>query len=126
MLLQGQLDQEMHFQLLRHALRRMTAASDQDTKNLTDAALFAHSQLTHDVGSVMSAAMMIRRQIWLAQTSLPENIKRKFTNLPVVTVAPSSGPWLTLSLALQGRCARAPSTHANYRQSWKLFEACYN
>lgn len=40
------------------ALSRMAAACDRDTENTIDAALSAHSQLTHDVSSVMSAAMI--------------------------------------------------------------------
>lgn len=40
------------------ALRRLAAACDRDTENTIDAALSAHSQLTHDVSSVMSAAMI--------------------------------------------------------------------
>ncbi|XP_037637109.1 uncharacterized protein LOC119494940 [Sebastes umbrosus] len=70
--------------LLLAALRRTASAGDQDTRNLIDAALSTHSQLTRDIGSAMSSAMMARRQIWLAQTTLPENIRKELTNMPVV------------------------------------------
>ncbi|XP_074466146.1 uncharacterized protein LOC141752269 [Sebastes fasciatus] len=70
--------------LLLAALRRSASAGDQDTRNLIDAALSTHSQLTRDIGSAMSSAMMARRQIWLAQTTLPENIRKELTNMPVV------------------------------------------
>ena len=57
--------------------------ADRDTKNLVDSALSAHSQLTRGVGVAMSSAMMSRRQIWLAQTTLPENFKKGLTNMQV-------------------------------------------
>lgn len=68
----------------RVGLRRTAAAGHPDTKALIDAALSAHSQLIHDVGSVMSLAMMTRRQVWLVHMTLPENIRKELTTLPVV------------------------------------------
>lgn len=70
--------------ILLAALRRTANPEDQDTMSLIDSALVTHSQLTRDVGVVMSSAMMSRRQIWLAQTSLPENIRKELTNMPIV------------------------------------------
>ena len=52
--------------------------------SLIDSSLVTHSQLTRDVGVVMSSAMMSRRQIWLTQTSLPEDIRKELTNIPIV------------------------------------------
>lgn len=70
--------------ILLAALRKTVSAEDQDSKNLVDSALAAHSQLTRDVGDAMSSAVLCRRQIWLAQTSLPETIRSELMNLPVV------------------------------------------
>ncbi|KAK0151149.1 hypothetical protein N1851_007723 [Merluccius polli] len=70
--------------ILLAALRRTANPEDQDTMSLIDSALVTHSQLTRDVGVVMSSAMMSRRQIWLAQTSLPENIRKELTHMPIV------------------------------------------
>ncbi|KAK0143607.1 hypothetical protein N1851_018267 [Merluccius polli] len=63
------------------------AGSDQkicEPCHLVDSALTVHSQLTRDVGAAMSATVMARRQIWLAQTSLPEGVSRDLTRMPVV------------------------------------------
>ena len=70
--------------ILMAALRRTANPEDQDTMSLIDSTLVTHSQLTRDVGVVMSSAMMSRRQNWLAQTSLPENIRKELTNMPIV------------------------------------------
>lgn len=65
------------------ALRRTLSPDDQDARALVDAALSSHSQLTRDVGDAMGSAVLCRRQVWLAQTSLPEGIKQELLNLPV-------------------------------------------
>ncbi|CAL8362128.1 unnamed protein product [Arctogadus glacialis] len=57
--------------------------ADGDAMGLVEAALSAHSQLTRDVGDSMAAAVLCRRQVWLAQTSLPEAIRTELLNLPV-------------------------------------------
>ncbi|CAL8255622.1 unnamed protein product [Boreogadus saida] len=57
--------------------------ADVDAMCLVEAALSAHSQLTRDVGDSMAAAVLWRRQVWLAQTSLPEAIRTELLNLPV-------------------------------------------
>lgn len=49
-----------------------------------DSALVTHAQLTRDICAAMSSAMMSPRQIWLAQTPLPESIRKKLTNMPIV------------------------------------------
>ena len=49
--------------ILLVALRRTANPEDQDTMSLIDSTLVTHSQLTRDVGVVMSSAMMSRRQI---------------------------------------------------------------
>lgn len=69
--------------LLLAAIRKTSLAESQDTRNLVDAALSAHAQLTRDIGAAMSSAILARRQIWLAQTGLPDGIKRELTNMPV-------------------------------------------
>ncbi len=69
--------------ILLQALRRTAITRDQDTRNLIEAALSAHSQLTRDSGAAMSSVTMARRPFWLAQMNLPENIKRELTNMPV-------------------------------------------
>ena len=68
--------------VLLAAIRKITSAGDQDTRDLVDVALSAHAQLTRDVGAAMSA-ILTRRQIWLAQTTLPDGIKRELINMPV-------------------------------------------
>ena len=65
------------------ALRRTLDPADGDAMGLVEAALSAHSQLTRDVGDSMAAAVLCRRQVWLAQTSLPEAIRTELLNLPV-------------------------------------------
>lgn len=70
--------------ILLAALRKTVSADDQDSRNLVDSALAAHSQLTRDVGEAMSSAVLCRRQVWLAQTSLPETIRSELMNLPVI------------------------------------------
>ncbi len=66
------------------ALRKVISSGDRDALNLVDAALITHSQLTQDIGASMSSAILARRQIWLAQTSLLETIKKELTNMPVM------------------------------------------
>ncbi|CAL8287194.1 unnamed protein product [Gadus morhua 'NCC'] len=65
------------------ALRRTLDPADGDAMGLVEAALSAHAQLTRDVGDSMAAAVLCRRQVWLAQTSLPEAIRTELLNLPV-------------------------------------------
>lgn len=61
------------------ALRKVISSEDRDASNLVDAALITHSQLTQDIDASMSSAILARRQIWLAQTSLPETIRKELT-----------------------------------------------
>ncbi|CAL8383491.1 unnamed protein product [Arctogadus glacialis] len=42
------------------------------------------SPMTRDVGSAMSPAILARRQIWLAQTALPEGVRAELINMPVL------------------------------------------
>ncbi|XDV45568.1 hypothetical protein PO909_013648 [Leuciscus waleckii] len=70
--------------ILLASLRKTFSAEDQDSRNLVDSALAAHSQLTRDVKDAMSSAELCRSQVWLAQTSLPETIRNKLMNLPVI------------------------------------------
>ncbi|KAK0138023.1 hypothetical protein N1851_025751 [Merluccius polli] len=65
------------------SLRKTLSRDDQDARALLDAALSSHAQLTRDVGDAMGSAVLCRRQVWLAQTSLPEPIKQELLNLPV-------------------------------------------
>lgn len=69
--------------VLLAAVRKSTGTDDQDTKELLDAALSALAQMTRDIGSAMSSATLARRQVWLAQTALPEVVKRELINMPV-------------------------------------------
>ena len=48
-----------------------------------DAALSSLAQMTRDVGSAMSSATLARRQIWLAQTTLPVDVKKELISMPV-------------------------------------------
>ena len=80
--------------------RRSVGPEDPDTLSLVDSALTVHSQLTRDVGAAMSATVVAQRQIWLAQTSLPEGVSRDLTRIPVVpgrVFHPDSQPSLALS-----------------------------
>lgn len=70
--------------ILLAAIRKSVSPEDHDTMSLVDSALIAHSQLTRDVGMAMSSAVLARRQVWLAQTSLPEGIRRDLSKMPVV------------------------------------------
>ncbi|KAK0154023.1 hypothetical protein N1851_003886 [Merluccius polli] len=65
------------------SLRKTLSRDDQDARALLDAALSSHAQLTRDVGDAMGSAVLCRRQVWLAQTALPEPIKQELLNLPV-------------------------------------------
>lgn len=66
------------------ALRKVVNTEERDVMNLIDTALITHSQLTRDIGASMSSAILARRQIWLAQTDLPETIRRELTSMPVI------------------------------------------
>lgn len=66
------------------ALRKVVNKEERDVMSLIDTALITHSQLTRDIGASMSSAILARRQIWLAQTSLPDAIRKDLTNMPVV------------------------------------------
>ena len=70
--------------VLLAAVRKTVGAGDQDTKDLMDAALSALAQMTRDVGSAMSSATRAHRQIWLAQTALPEGVRAELINMPVL------------------------------------------
>ena len=52
--------------------------------SLVDSALITPSQLTRDVGAAMSSAVLARRQVWLAQTSLPEGVRKDLIKMAVV------------------------------------------
>jgi hypothetical protein len=65
------------------SLRKLINPDDQDIMGLVDAALVTHAQLTRDIGASMSSAILSRRQIWLAQTSLPDTIRKELTYMPV-------------------------------------------
>ena len=77
------------------AVRKTAGAGDQDTK---DAALSALAQTTRDVGLAMSSATLARRQIWLAQTALPD-AKRELV-------------YVTLNMAIQTGNVFHPNTQA--------------
>ena len=62
--------------ILLAAIRKTLGPEDQDTMSLVDSALITHSQLTRDVGAAMSSAVLARRQVWLAQTSLPKGVRK--------------------------------------------------
>lgn len=66
------------------ALRKTLSLDDYVSRALVDAALSSHSQLTHDLGDVMASAVLCHRQVWLAQTSLPDAIRQELLNLPMV------------------------------------------
>ncbi|CAL8253179.1 unnamed protein product [Boreogadus saida] len=70
--------------VLLAAVRKTVGAGDQDTKDLMDTALSALAQMTRDVGSAMSSAILAHRQIWLAQTALPESVRAELINMPVL------------------------------------------
>lgn len=65
------------------SLRKLINPEDRDIMGLVDAALVTHAQLTRDIGASMSSAILSRRQIWLAQTSLPDTIRKELTYMPV-------------------------------------------
>ena len=71
--------------ILLAATRISVGPEDPDTLSLVDSALTVHSQLTRDVGAAMSATVMAQRQIWLAQTFLPEGVSRDLTRMPVAS-----------------------------------------
>ncbi|CAL8333798.1 unnamed protein product [Arctogadus glacialis] len=68
------------------AVRKTVGADDQDTKDLMDTALSALAQMTRDVGSAMSWAILARRQIWPAQAALPEGVRAELINMPDIAV----------------------------------------
>ena len=98
--------------ILLAATRRSVGPEDPDTLSLVDSALTVHSQLTRDVGAAMSATVMAQRQIWLAQTSLPEGVSRDLTRMPVVpgdfTLTPSACLKRQSSLVVRGSQSVAP------------------
>ena len=65
------------------AVRKTVGAGDQDTKDLMDTALSALAQMTRDVGSAISSAILARKQIWLAQIALLEGVRGELINMPV-------------------------------------------
>ena len=70
--------------LLLAALDRTIGAEDTDSRALINAAVLAHSQLTRDIGATMASAVVARRQVWLAQTTLPSNVRKELREHPVV------------------------------------------
>lgn len=44
--------------------------------NLTDGTLVTHTQVTRDMGVAISLAMLACWQLWLAQTTLSESIRK--------------------------------------------------
>lgn len=72
--------------------------------SLIESTLIAHAKLTRDVGASMSLAMLAHRQIWLAQTSLPENMKKDLTNM--------SGSFIQ-SLGVYWKRQRSPAAQEN-------------
>ena len=77
--------------ILLAAIRKTLGPEDQDTMSLVDSALITHSQLTRDVGAAMSSAVLARRQVWLAQTSLPEGVRKDLIKMAVVFHPDSQG-----------------------------------
>ena len=69
--------------VLLAAVRKTVGAGDQDTKDLMDTALSALAQMTRDVGSAISSAILARKQIWLAQIALLEGVRGELINMPV-------------------------------------------
>ncbi|CAL8391684.1 unnamed protein product [Gadus morhua 'NCC'] len=57
------------------ALRRTLDPADGDAMGLVEAALSAHSQLTRDVGDLMAAAVLCRRQSQLDQGKAVSTVK---------------------------------------------------
>ncbi|XP_037611715.1 uncharacterized protein LOC119479819 [Sebastes umbrosus] len=75
--------------------RDLPAYEEHQTDHPDAISLYAQGSLLEDEGhpeiaeeshclSLSHTAMMARRQIWLAQTTLPENIRKELTNMPVV------------------------------------------
>ncbi len=57
----------------------MISQEDWDVLGLVEAALATHVQLSRDIGASMSCAILSHRQIWFAQTSLPDNFRKELT-----------------------------------------------
>ena len=70
--------------ILLAAIIKTLGPEDQDNMSLVDSALVTHSQLTREVGAAMSSAVLARRQVWLAQTSLPEGVRKDLIKMAVV------------------------------------------
>lgn len=62
--------------ILLATIRKTVSAEDPDILSLVEAALMAHAQLTSDVCAAIPSDLLARRQVWLAQTSLPENVSK--------------------------------------------------
>ncbi len=117
--------------ILLAALRKTISTDDQDSRNLVDSALAAHSQLTRDVGEAMSSAILCRRQIWLAQTTLPDTIRGELMNLPVVPgqvfhsdsqeVLDRVERSITMRETVQRACNKPPTASSKkYRESQRM------
>ena len=70
--------------LILAALEKIVGPGDSDARTLVNAALMAHSQLTRDIGTTMASAMVTRRQVWLAQTGLSQNVQDELREKPVM------------------------------------------
>ena len=82
-----------------------------------DTALSALAQMTVDVDSAMSSAILARRQIWLAQTALPEGVRAELINMPVLlrcSIPNHSLCWLKLRSLCYSRGSKKviSSTHS--------------
>ncbi len=65
------------------ALFKIISQEDWDVLGLVEAALATHVQLSRDIGASMSCAILSHREIWFAQTSLPDNFRKGMTYMPV-------------------------------------------
>ncbi len=109
------------------ALRKVIGQEDRDVLGLVDAALATHAQLTRDIGASMSSAILSRRQIWLAQTSLPDTIRKELSYMPVTpgrVFHPDSQA--TLDKAEQARCRResVQRTFGRSRITRQSYQGC--
>ena len=62
--------------VLLAAIRKTSCAEDQDTRDMMDAALSAHAQLTRDIGAAMASAILTRRQ-----TASPDQSPRRYQKI---------------------------------------------
>ncbi len=109
------------------ALRKVIGQEDRDVLGLVDAALATHAQLTRDIGASMSSAILSRRQIWLAQTSLPDTIRKELSYMPVTpgrVFHPDSQA--TLDKAEQAHCRResVQRTFGHSRITRQSYQGC--